>query len=131
MVEGDQSSATPLWKRFEHLHDADVDLNRIAEQERPRLTVPATSIYSRHATVSPDGRPASTRRDRSPRTSRSTRSHSSLGVHPAVIFAVLDRLRLPEGEWHPFRPPCPLRLWYPRPVSWRIVRGGPAQLVDV
>ena len=47
MVEGDKSSATALWKRYEHLHDADVDLNRIAEQERPRLTVPATSVYSR------------------------------------------------------------------------------------
>ena len=53
MVEGDKTSATALWKRFEHLHDADVDLNRIAEQARPKLAVPATSVYSRRDGVAP------------------------------------------------------------------------------
>ena len=130
MVEGDTSSAMPLWKRFEHLHDADVDLDRIAEQERPKLTVPATSIYSRRDGVA---RWQTCIDETGPLAENIEvyASHSSLGVHPAVIFAVLDRLTLPEGEWRPFRAPYMLQLWYPRPVSWRAVRGGRAELVDV
>ena len=122
MVEGDQSSVMSVWKRFEHLHDADVDLNRIAEQERPKLTVPATSVYSRRDGVAP----WQTCIDETGTLAENIEvygSHSSLGVHPAVTFAVLDRLRLPEDQWRPFRAPCTLRLWYPRPVSWRAGRG--------
>ena len=130
MVEGDQSSVMSVWKRFEHLHDADVDLNRIAEQERPKLTVPATSVYSRRDGVAP----WQTCIDETGTLAENIEvygSHSSLGVHPAVTFAVLDRLRLPEDQWRPFRAPCTLRLWYPRPVSWRAGRGRRARLVEV
>ncbi len=31
-------------------------------------------------------------------------SHVGLGVNPAVMFAIADRLAQPEGEWEPFRP---------------------------
>ena len=130
MVEGDRSSVMAVWKRFEHLHDADVDLNRIAEQERPKLTVPATSVYSRRDGVAP----WQTCIDEIGPLAENIEvygSHSSLGVHPAVTFAVLDRLRLPEGQWRPFRAPCTLSPWYPRPVSWRPEGGRRARLVDV
>jgi pimeloyl-ACP methyl ester carboxylesterase len=130
MVEGDQSSAMALWKRFEHLHDADVDLDRIAEQERPRLTVPATSVYSRRDGVAP----WQTCIDEIGPQAENIEvygSHTSLGFHPAVTFAILDRLRLPEGQWRPFRAPRGLRLWYPRPVSWKAKPGHRARLVDV
>ena len=130
MVEGDKTSATALWKRFEHLHDADVDLNRIAEQARPKLAVPATSVYSRRDGVAP----WQTCIDEVGPLAENIEvysSHASLGVHPAVTFAVLDRLRLPEGQWRPFRAPCALRLWYPRPVSWQAEPGRRARLVDV
>lgn len=30
-------------------------------------------------------------------------SHVGLGVNPAVLYAVADRLALPEGEWKPFK----------------------------
>jgi pimeloyl-ACP methyl ester carboxylesterase len=130
MVEGDKSSATALWKRFEHLHDADVDLNRIAEQKRPRLTVPATSVYSRRDGVT---RWQTCIDEVGPLAENIEvySSHASLGAHPAVTFAVLDRLRLPEGQWRPFRAPCALRLWYPRPVSWKAEPGRRARLVSV
>jgi pimeloyl-ACP methyl ester carboxylesterase len=130
MVEGDKSSATALWKRFEHLHDADVELNRIAEQERPKLTVPATSVYSRRDGVA---RWQTCIDEVGPLAENIEvySSHASLGVHPAVTFAVLDRLRVPEGQWRPFRAPLALRLWYPRPVSWRAEPGRRARLVDV
>ena len=130
MVEGDRSSAMGLWRRFEHLHDAAFDLNRIAEQERPKLSVPATSVYSRRDGVAPwqtcideVGPLAENIEVRA--------SHAALGGHPAVTFAVLDRLQLPEGRFRPFRAPRSLRPWYPRPVSWQARPGRPARLVDV
>ena len=130
MVEGDGSSAMTLWRRFRHLHDAAFDLNQIAEQERPKLAVPATSIYSRRdgvaawqTCIDEVGPLAENIEVRA--------SHTSLGVHPAVIYAVLDRLRLPEGEFRPFRAPPGMCLWYPRPVSWRPQAGRGARLVEV
>jgi hypothetical protein len=42
-----------------------------------------------------------------------------MGVNPAVVLAVLDRLGQPEGDWRPFAPPLGLRAWYPRPATWR------------
>jgi hypothetical protein len=30
-------------------------------------------------------------------------SHFGLGQHPAVLWAVADRLAQPEHSWHPFR----------------------------
>ena len=41
-------------------------------------------------------------------------SHLGLGHHPAVIWAVADRLAQPRGQWAPFRPPSTLRRLYPR-----------------
>jgi esterase/lipase len=129
MVEGDQSSASSVWQQFEHLHGADLDINRLAEQHRSKLTVPATSIYSRRDGVAP----WQTCIDEVGPLAENIEVHSShaaLGAHPAVTFAVLDRLSLPEGEWRPFRPPCMVRLWYPRPASWRVEGGRRSRLVD-
>jgi pimeloyl-ACP methyl ester carboxylesterase len=128
MVEGDRSSVMTLWKRFEHLHDGNLDLNRIAEQARPKLTVPATSVYSRRDGVAP----WQTCIDEAGPLAENIEvhgSHASLGMHPAVTFAVLDRLRLPEGAWRPFRAPRTLQLWYPRPVSWRAEPGRRSRLI--
>jgi hypothetical protein len=40
-------------------------------------------------------------------------SHFGLGQHPAVLWAVADRLAQPEGGWQPFRPPTVLRPLFP------------------
>ena len=130
MVEGDESSAGWVWRRYEYLHDGDIDLNRIAEQNRPKLTVPATSIYSRRDGVAP----WQTCIDEVGPLAENIEvhgSHTGLGMQPAVVFAVLDRLRQPEGQWRPFRPPVTARLWYPRPVTWQPRQGRRAELVDV
>jgi hypothetical protein len=42
-------------------------------------------------------------------------SHLGLGHHPAVLYAVCDRLAQPVGDWRPFRAPAALRPLYPRP----------------
>jgi hypothetical protein len=36
-------------------------------------------------------------------------SHLGFGHHPAVIWAIADRLAQPAGQWAPFRPPPLLR----------------------
>lgn len=41
-----------------------------------------------------------------------TASHLGFGHHPAVIFAIADRLAQPAGHWAPFRPPALLRAAY-------------------
>jgi pimeloyl-ACP methyl ester carboxylesterase len=44
-------------------------------------------------------------------------AHLGLGFNPRALFAIADRLALPEGEWRPFRPSLLLRPlfrnWYP------------------
>lgn len=42
-------------------------------------------------------------------------SHLGFGHHPAVIFAIADRLAQPAGRWAPFQPPALLRLAYRQP----------------
>lgn len=39
-------------------------------------------------------------------------SHIGFAYHPAVIFAIADRLAQPTGDWRPFRPPPLLRAAY-------------------
>ena len=42
-------------------------------------------------------------------------SHFGLGQHPAVLWAVADRLAQPEGTWRPFEPPTMLMPLFPPP----------------
>ncbi|MGH3636640.1 MAG: alpha/beta hydrolase, partial [Mycobacterium sp.] len=42
-------------------------------------------------------------------------SHLGFGHHPAVIWAIADRLAQPVGQWAPFRPPPLLRPLYRLP----------------
>jgi hypothetical protein len=43
-------------------------------------------------------------------------SHFGYGHHPAVVWAIADRLAQPLGGWTPFEPPQMLRPLFPRPV---------------
>ena len=44
-------------------------------------------------------------------------AHLGLGFNPRVLYALADRLALPEGQWRPFKPPLLIRAlfhnWYP------------------
>jgi pimeloyl-ACP methyl ester carboxylesterase len=125
MIEGDRSSAQPLWEQVKHLHDGDLRLQDMREQDRPPLLVPATSIYSRTDGVASwqtciDGVREHTE------NIEVRGSHSGMGINPAVVLAVLDRLGQPEGDWRPFAPPPGLRSWYPKPAGWHERRPGRA-----
>ncbi|MGJ3626009.1 hypothetical protein AB5I41_01755 [Sphingomonas sp. MMS24-JH45] len=39
-------------------------------------------------------------------------SHCGLGVNPAVLYAVADRLAQPEGAWQPLDRSAGLRSWF-------------------
>lgn len=124
--EGDRTTASPLWERFQHLHEFGVPLKGQDEEHRAPLRVPATSIYTRNDGVAPwqlcideTGRDAPNRRAENVRVFG---THVGLGVNASVIYAVIDRLRQAESAWQPFRPPFALRSWYPRPETWASVR---------
>ena len=81
-----------------------------------RPCVPTTSIYSRT-----DGVVAwQTSLEAAGTQTESVEvisSHIGMAVHPAVLFAIADRLAQPEGDWHPFE----RRGWraavFPKPAA--------------
>jgi len=91
----------------------------VADPTLPRLDpalppVPTTAIFSRsdgvvawHNSVE-----ASTPRSESIEVDG---SHCGLGAHPAVLYAIADRLAQPEGDWQPFDRSGLRALVYPDP----------------
>jgi len=105
-----QSRARRAFNRYAHLHVVPRELP--LESGCDPLLVPATSIYSRC-----DGIVAWQACLDQPYARAENiavvSSHLGFGHHPAVIWAVADRLAQPLGEWARFRPPAALRLLYP------------------
>lgn len=118
MVEGDRSAAERAWKRVQHLHDGELPLTGLREEDRPPLAVPATSIYSRADGVASWQTCIDVVREHSENI-EVRGSHIGMGINPAIVLAILDRLAQAEDDWRPFAPPPGLRSWYPRPASWR------------
>jgi pimeloyl-ACP methyl ester carboxylesterase len=89
-----------------------------AEEDRPPLTVPATSIYTRTDGVVRwplciDG-PGPRREN-----IEISGSHSGLIHHPAAVLAVADRLAQPADRWTPFAPPSLAAHLFPAPTWWQ------------
>jgi len=118
MVAGDHSGAERAWRRVEHLHDGEIPHQGEREEDRPPLTVPATSIYSRTDGVASWRTCIDVVREHAENIEVHG-SHIGMALNPAVVVAILDRLAQPEGDWRPFAPPPVLRGWYPRPASWQ------------
>ena len=105
-----QSRARRAYDRYAHLHVLPRELP--LESSVGALPVPATSIYSRYDGIVawqacldvPSARAENI---------AVVGSHLGFGYHPAVIWAVADRLAQPLGDWVPFRPPATLRPLYP------------------
>jgi pimeloyl-ACP methyl ester carboxylesterase len=112
MATTDQSRAHRVFERYSHLHVERLDLP--LEGDRGPLPVPATSVYSRldgivhwRACLETPGARAENIAVQA--------SHLGLGHHPAVLYAVADRLAQAEGTWRPFRAPLALRGLFPSP----------------
>jgi pimeloyl-ACP methyl ester carboxylesterase len=121
MAKTDQSRAHRAFERYSHLH-----VERLAlplEGNRGPLPMPSTSIYSRYDGIvhwqacveAPSARAENI---------AVHASHLGLGHHPAVLYAVADRLAQPEGTWRPFRAPLALRPLFPAPDAPRAGRAG-------
>lgn len=106
--------ATNAWRVYEWASGQRVDDPTSHERVRGRLTVPATSIFSRTDGVV--AWPCSVD-DVTPISENIEvyASHLGLGVHPAVLFAVADRLAQREGAWRPFERTGLRALAYPDP----------------
>lgn len=107
--------ATNAWRVYEWASGRKADDAGTHERMRGRLAVPATSIYSRSDGVV--AWPCSI--DEESAQSENIEviaSHIGLGVHPAVLYAVADRLAQPEGLWKPFDRSGLLALAYPDPA---------------
>lgn len=104
------------WRVYEKVSRQHVDDPDRLELVRPTPPVPTTSIYSRsdgivawHCSVETAG-PQS-------ENIEVIASHIGLGVHPAVLYAVADRLSQPEGNWKPFNRDLLGPFIYPPPAS--------------
>lgn len=93
---------TNAWRVYEWMSGHRIGSDDLHEPLRTTPPVPTTSIWSRtdgvvswHCSV-----------ERTTRHSENIvvdASHFGIGAHPLVLYAIADRLALPDGQWQPFR----------------------------
>lgn len=113
MKDSDRSRADAAFQRHARRHVSPRSGDR--DRMREPIPVPSTALYSRtdgivdwRACVEPAGAEHENIAVRA--------SHLGIGVDPAALWVIADRLAQPEGEWAPFRPPPALRPFYPDSV---------------
>lgn len=97
--------ATNVWRLYEALTGQKIDDPHTQGQLKESATpppVPSTAIYSREDGV------VAWQNCREPECGTTDNievhgSHCGLGVNPAVLYAVADRLAQPEDHWAPFK----------------------------
>jgi pimeloyl-ACP methyl ester carboxylesterase len=115
-----EPKATNAWRLFELVSGCSVDDPHLARIAAKVLRVPHTSILSKsdgivnwRMSLAPDA-PQS-------ESIEVPASHFGLGVNPAVLWAIADRLAQPEGAWKPFAHYGPWRgLFYRDPKRVRL-----------
>jgi pimeloyl-ACP methyl ester carboxylesterase len=114
LAQSDQTRAHKVFESYSHLHVEQWQLP--LEHGEQEIVAPRTSIYSRLDGI------VSWRAcldDVTP-TSENVEVHAShlgFGHHPAVLWALADRLAQPEGDWRPFRAPALMAAAFPRPAD--------------
>jgi pimeloyl-ACP methyl ester carboxylesterase len=112
LARSDQSRGDALFQRHSRRHVETAQLP--LEADEGPLPVPTTSIYSpldgivAWATCLNEPAPQA-------ENIAVAASHLGFGHHPAVVWAIADRLAQPAGHWAPFRPPTLLRAAYLQP----------------
>ena len=113
MKDGERSRADSAFQRHARRH---VPADPAARaQVREPIGIPSTAIYSKSdgivdwrscvETAGPDHENVAVRA-----------SHLGIGVDPAALWVVADRLAQTEGNWRAFRPPAGFGALYPDPV---------------
>jgi pimeloyl-ACP methyl ester carboxylesterase len=96
-----EPKASNAWRFYEALSGRQVDDWPGLEAMKLPPPVPSTAIYTRS-----DGIVAwQGCREQESATTENIElegSHSGLGYNPVALFAIADRLALPEGDWRPF-----------------------------
>jgi pimeloyl-ACP methyl ester carboxylesterase len=113
MTGDDRSNASAVWARLRRFHSPNFHRD-VRDAHRPRLTVPATSIYSTTDGVV-NWRSSLIRSTSHSENIQVYGSHCGLGFNASAIYAIADRLAQPDGTWEPFRAPWFLRSAFPRP----------------
>jgi pimeloyl-ACP methyl ester carboxylesterase len=107
--------STNAWRVYEGVSGRRAQEPQRVRRMSPTPPVPTTSIYSRS-----DGVVAWQCSVEQPgpqcENIEVVASHVGLGVHPAVLYALADRLAQPEGQWQPFRPGRLGTLAFPDPA---------------
>jgi len=108
--------ATNAWRLYEYVSGDRADNEERWQHVRPTPAVPTTSIYSRTDGVV--AWPCSIEKagEQTENIEILGGSHMGMGAHPAVLYAVADRLAQPEGQWKPFDR-SRLPLVYPMPAE--------------
>jgi len=106
-----QTHAMVYYNRHAHRHVPE-HLLPPSELVQPPLPVPATSILSRWDGIVSYRASLHPVRERHENIA-TVSSHFGLGQHPAVLWAIADRLAQPKDTWQPFQPPGFLRPFFP------------------
>lgn len=110
-----EPKASNAWRLYEILSGRKVDDWPGREAMKLPPPVPSTAIYTRT-----DGIVAwqGCREQHSPTTQNIEveGSHSGLGHNPAALYAIADRLALPEDDWSPFDRSGLRSMLYPDPL---------------
>lgn len=113
-IKGDPR-AHSTWRLYERLSGCSTQDPERLDRIRPTPTVPSTSIYSRsdalvawRCSLEEPGPQAE--------NIEVVASHVGLVRHPAVLYALADRLAQPEGQWRPFDSRRFSALLYPAPA---------------
>ena len=105
--------ASNAWRLYEMLSGERAGDPAVTARFRGPLGVPSTSIYSRRDGIVAwqccidDEARAQTQ------NIEVVATHCGMGHHPAVLYAVADRLAQREGEWRRFDPGAGARWMYP------------------
>jgi pimeloyl-ACP methyl ester carboxylesterase len=93
--------ATHAWRLFQWVSGHKVEDPELMRRLRESPPVPSTSIYSRSDGIV--AWPLSLQQAGAMAENIEVQaSHLGLGMHPAALYAIADRLAQPEGGWKPF-----------------------------
>lgn len=106
--------ASNAWRLYEAVSGRRVEDWTDRERMKQPPPVPATAIFSRtDGIVAWQG--CLERQSSTTENIEVEGSHCGLGHHPAVLYAIADRLAQAEGEWRPFERSGLRRMIYPDP----------------
>ena len=110
LTDSRQSHADRAYQRRSRLHATDRVPTR-EELSRP-IAVPSTAVYSRRDGIVSWRTCIESETDLHQNIEVRC-AHLGFGVDPATLWLIADRLAVPAGQRHEFRPPAALRSLYP------------------